>query len=74
MVVSVRNVYSLPTYSEHVKHEQLKGAVSADASPGRPRSMVGLDGIQENTAALEATDNWRERSSSEGKILKKSAS
>lgn len=71
---------------QHHPHPQ-KGAAAggssngstSEASPGRPRSMVGLD-VHVNAAAMEAPsmmasgENWRERSSSDGKILKKTAS
>lgn len=59
--------------SEHQKQQQQqKGSGSSEVSPGRPRSMAGLD-VQVNAAALDG-ESWRERSSSDGKILKKTAS
>ena len=61
-----------PPCSEHQKQRQQKGSGSSEASPGRPRSMAGLD-VQVNAAAFDG-ESWRERSSSDGKILKKTAS
>ena len=63
---------------QHQPHPQ-KGTGGSEVSPGRPRSMAGLD-VHVNAAAMEAPsvvaagESWRERSSSDGKILKKIAS
>ena len=55
--------------------ESTAAANSAELSPPcRPKSLVGLE-VQANSVAFEMPEgeSWRERASSDGKILKKSS-